>query len=106
MAGRPMLDSPVGTTYLLKRTELAVRACVEVALMQFDLTPNQFLLLVRLDYEGGQSSAQLARAVGIRPQSMNETVAPLEQKGLIQRQESPEHRRILQITLTPAGKQL
>jgi len=101
-----MFDSTVGATYLLKRTELAVRACVEVALMQFDLTPNQFLMLVRLDYEGAQSSAQLARALGIRPQSITETIAPLELKGLIQRQESPKHRRILQITLTTAGKQL
>lgn len=101
-----MPDSPVGTTYLLKRAELAVRACVEVALLQFDLTPNQFLLLVRLDYEGGQSSAQLARALGVRPQSLADTLSPLEVKGLIRRQESPEHRRILRITLTAAGKQL
>jgi DNA-binding MarR family transcriptional regulator len=101
-----MPDSPVSTTYLLKRTELAVRACIEVALLQFDLTPNQFLMLVRLDYEGGQSSAQLARALGIRPQSITETITPLELEGLIQRQESPEHRRILQITLTAAGRHL
>jgi len=56
--------------------------------------------------EGGQSSAQLARAIGIRPQSITEVIGPLEHRGLIRRRQSPEHRRILRITLTPAGNDL
>jgi DNA-binding MarR family transcriptional regulator len=92
--------------YLLKRTELAVRGCVEVALLQFDLTPNQFHMLLRLHSQDGMSAAELARAVGVRPQSIGEIIAPLERKALISRHEKPEHRRILRISLTAAGRQV
>jgi DNA-binding MarR family transcriptional regulator len=97
---------PASIVYLLKHTELAVRGCVEVALVQFDLTPNQFLMLLRLHHRDGQSAAELARAVGVRPQSIGEIITPLERKALISRQESPEHRRVLRISLTAAGSQL
>ena len=50
-----MSDTPRTFIYLLKHTELAVRGCVEVALEQFDLTPNQFLMLLRLSHKEGQS---------------------------------------------------
>jgi DNA-binding MarR family transcriptional regulator len=95
-----------GFIYLLKHTELAVRGCVEVALLEFDLTPNQFLMLLRLTSQEGMSAAQLARSIGVRPQSLTEIINPLMQKGLISRQESPEHRRVLRIRLSPAGRQL
>ena len=101
-----MSDTPGSIVYLLKRTELAVRSCVEVALVEFDLTPNQFHMLLRLHQQDGMSAAQLARSLGVRPQSTGEIIAPLERKALIRREESPEHRRILRISLTAAGRQL
>jgi DNA-binding MarR family transcriptional regulator len=94
------------TVYLLKRAELAVRGCVEVALAPFGLTPTQFLVLVRLKHSEGLSSAELARAIGVRPQSITDLVGPLERDGLITRREAPEHRRILRISLSAAGEQL
>jgi DNA-binding MarR family transcriptional regulator len=100
-------DSHTSTVYLLKRTELAVRGCLEVALMPFGLTPTQLLMLVRLKRSAeGLSGAELARAAGVRPQSITDLVGPLEREGLITRRESPEHKRILKITLSPAGEQL
>jgi DNA-binding MarR family transcriptional regulator len=101
-----MSDAPQSFIYLLKHTELAVRGCVEVALEQFALTPNQFLMLLRLSHREGQCAAELARGIGVRPQSLTEIINPLEEKGLIAREESPEHRRILRISLTAAGRQL
>lgn len=99
-------ESHTSTVYLLKRTELAVRGCLEVALMPFGLTPTQLLMLVRLKRSEGLSGAELARAAGVRPQSITDLVGPLEREGLITRRESPEHKRILKITLSPAGEQL
>jgi DNA-binding MarR family transcriptional regulator len=101
-----MSDAPQSFIYLLKHAELAVRGCVEVALEQFGLTPNQFLMLLRLSHRAGQSAAELARGIGVRPQSLTEIINPLAAKGLISREESPEHRRILKIRLTAAGRQL
>jgi len=99
-------EQSLGTVYLLKRAELAVRSCVEAALAPFRLTPTQFLLLLRLEDSGGLSSAELARAAGVRPQSIVDLIGPLEREGWIKRREAPEHRRILRISLSLAGKQL
>ncbi len=96
----------IGTVYLLKRAELAVRSCVEVALAPFRLTPTQFLVLVRLRHTKGVSSAELAREIGVRPQSMVDLIGPLERDGLIRRRQDPRHRRILRIHLSSAGEQL
>ena len=101
-----MHDSPVGTIYLLKRTELAVRSCVEIALAQFDLTPTQFLTLFRVRDATDLSAAALARELGVRPQSMNEIIAPLERKKLLKREASREHQRILHMRLTSSGARL
>ena len=76
-----------------------VRGCVEVALAPFGLTPTQFLVLVRLKSSEGLSGAELARATGVRPQSITELIGPLERDGLITRKEAPEHKRILRISL-------
>ena len=99
-------DSPGGVVYLLKRAELAARSCAEVALAPLGLTPTQFLVLFELKESEGISSAELARMIGVRAQSMGELIAPLEREGLITRREAPEHRRILRIRLSAAGEQL
>jgi DNA-binding MarR family transcriptional regulator len=101
-----MSETSRSIIYLLKHAELAVRGCVEVALEQFDLTPNHFLMLLRLSHLEGQSAAELARGIGVRPQSLTEIINPLAERGLITREESPHHRRILRISLTAAGRQL
>lgn len=104
---RTKKSASVGTVDLLKRAELAVRGCAEALLVPFTLTPTQFLVLFRLKYSPTNvSSAELARAAGIRPQSVVDIIGPLERRGLIQRREAPEHRRILRIALTAAGEQL
>ena len=100
-------SASVGTVDLLKRAELAVRGCAEALLEPFGLTPAQFLVLFRLKHSTTPvSSADLARAAGIRPQSVVDLIGPLERRGLIKRREAPEHRRILRITLSAAGEQL
>jgi len=101
-----MYRRPVGTIYLLKRAEVAVRGCMDVALVEFDLTPAQFLMLFRLRDHAELSSAALARDIGVRPQSIIGLLRPLERKGLLQREPSPAHQRVLDIRLTGAGKKL
>ena len=41
-----MSDLPTSSVYLLKRTELAVRGCVEKALGEVALTPSQYFVLL------------------------------------------------------------
>jgi len=48
-----------------------------------DLTPSQVSALLRLEKEGPLTSSNLARAEGMRPQSIGPIVAALEAAGLI-----------------------
>jgi len=102
----PPGDESLGLVYLLKCAELAVRNCAEVVLASFELTPALFLLLFRLKESDGVSSAELARTIGVRPQSIVDLIRPLEKAGLIRRRQAREHRRILRISLTAAGERL
>ena len=99
-------STTVGTVYLLKRAELAVRGCVEIALAAADLTPSQYFILLLIKRGGATSSAELSRAMGVLPQSMTELIAPLEKRGAIVRQADPANNRILRIELTSAGDRL
>lgn len=101
-----MAEFPVGTVYLLKRAELAVRGCVELALAEADLTPSQYFILFLVKLGEASSSAELARAMGVLPQSMTELIAPLEQKNAIARRPDPSNNRILRIELTAEGERI
>lgn len=92
--------------YLIKRAETASRAGLEACLQDLSVTPGQYTVLSLLAAQRDQSSADLARKAGVTPQSMSETINGLERKGLIVRAEKPEHRRILNLTLTDAGRDL
>ena len=100
------MGSSVGTIYLLKRAELAVRGCMEGAFSEVDLTPSQYFILFLIKTGGASSSAELARAMGMLPQSMTELIAPLEKNGEIVRRPDPANNRILRIELTAAGERL
>lgn len=100
------MASAVGTIYLLKRAELAVRGCMEGAFAEVDLTPSQYFILFLIKTGGASSSAELARAMGMLPQSMTELIAPLEKDGAITRRPDPANNRILRIELTNAGERL
>jgi DNA-binding MarR family transcriptional regulator len=101
-----MTELPVRTVYLLKRAELAVRGCVEIALSGVDLTPSQYFTLYLVKVGEATSSAELARAMGVLPQSMTEVIGPLEKNGAIARRPDPDNNRILRIELTAAGDRL
>src|ERR1700679_3330649 len=48
-----------------------------------DLTPSQASVLLRLEKDGAATVSSLARAEGMRPQSMSAIVTPLQKSGLI-----------------------
>src|SRR5262249_39072484 len=96
----------ISTVYLLKRAELAVRGCADLALGVVDLTPSQYFILFLVKCGEATSSAELARSMGVLPQSMTELIAPLEKKGAIVRKPDPVNNRLLRIELTAAGEKL
>lgn len=64
---------------------------------------GQGRILALLKLEPEMSQKKLAFLLGIRPQSMGELLAKLEQHGYITRSQSEEDRRSLTITLTEKG---
>jgi len=97
---------PTSPVYLLKRAELAVRGCVEKALGEVALTPSQYFVLFLVETGEATSSAELARATGVLPQSMTELISLLGKRGLIEREPDSVNSRILRIEVTAAGRKL
>ncbi len=97
---------PARTIYLIKRLEVASRALMETELKDLDLTPAQYTTLSMLAGQAETSSADLAKRVLVTPQSMSEMIMALDRKGLIRRKENETNRRVLEISLSPAGQAL
>jgi DNA-binding MarR family transcriptional regulator len=66
-----------------------------------DLTWSQTSVLSRLDREGPATVTSLARAEGMRPQSMGATVSALEAAGLVNGSPDPQDGRQTILSLTP-----
>ncbi|HNY26944.1 MAG TPA: MarR family transcriptional regulator [Candidatus Sumerlaeota bacterium] len=64
---------------------------------------TELVVLARLEREGPATTADLARAEGMRPQSMGATVATLEEMGLVERKPHPTDGRQFHIELTEKG---
>jgi DNA-binding MarR family transcriptional regulator len=68
-----------------------------------ELSWSQLATLARLDKMGAMTTADLARAEFVKPQSMGTTLADLEQAGLVQRRPHPTDGRQVLFALTAAG---
>lgn len=67
-----------------------------------DFTNAQKSVLLRLERDGPATVSMLARAEGVRPQSMRITVAALEAAGAVSGRPDPQDGRQTFISLTPA----
>ena len=65
---------------------------------------SQAAVLGRLDREGTKSIGELALAERVRPQSMTQTVADLEEDGLVERRADPTDGRRTLLALTDQGR--
>lgn len=83
---------------LLSKLKRRLRDQAEVG----DLTPSQVSVLLRLEKEGPATTSNLARAEGMRPQSMAPVVAALESAGMITGAPDPADGRQTLLALTSA----
>ena len=66
-----------------------------------DLTPSQISVVLRLEKDGPATVSSLARAEGMRPQSMSAIVTPLQEIGLVRGTPDPSDGRQTLMSLTP-----
>jgi DNA-binding MarR family transcriptional regulator len=67
------------------------------------LSLSQTAALAGLDERDGMTTADLARAEAMKPQSMSAILASLEQEGLVERRPHPTDGRQILFSLTPQG---
>ena len=67
------------------------------------LSWSQAAAMGRLDRAGPMTTADLARAEMVKPQSMGSLLAELEQDGLVERRPHPTDGRQILVSLTEAG---
>jgi len=76
---------------------------VRVATASLELSLTESSVLGRLTQDGPATTAELARAECMKPQSMGVTIAALEEMGLVKRKPHPTDGRQMNIQLTAKG---
>ena len=70
-----------------------------------ELTWSQVAIMARLEEAGPLTTADLARAESVKPQSMGGTLAAMEAEGLVERQPHPTDGRQILYALTDEGRE-
>ncbi|MFN3216185.1 MAG: MarR family winged helix-turn-helix transcriptional regulator [Acidimicrobiales bacterium] len=89
---------------LLALVDRGVQRELQTRLNAHGLSVAEYSCLRLLQVTPGLSNAELARRSLVTPQSMNEVVAKLQLRGLIERRNDPGHGRILRTQLSAAGR--
>lgn len=89
-------------TELTQSLGLLVRR-VRAAAASHELSLTEAAVMARLANDGPATTADLARAEGMKPQSMGTTIAALEQMGMVERKPHPTDGRQINIDLTAKG---
>ena len=89
-------------------TELSLATAQLVRRVRAEAGPDemgwsQLAIVARLDKGGPATTADLARAESMKPQSMGSTLAMLEHDGLVERRPHPTDGRQVLFALTAAG---
>jgi len=99
-----VLEARIGTH--VKKLEQAIVAAKSDALRPLGTTVPQYAALLAISRLQPTSAAQLARVCLTTPQTMSTILANLEAKGLIQRQVSAIHQKLIEVVLTDRGQDL
>lgn len=76
------------------------------SLYKFSPYRGQGEVLVALQGREGQTQADLARTLDIRPQTLSTTLRKLEQSGFVAREPDPTDKRVLRVSLTQKGMEV
>ncbi|MDP4163416.1 MAG: MarR family transcriptional regulator [Bacillota bacterium] len=91
---------------VLMQTAKAIQERIKQEITSFNLTITEFSVLEVLYHKGKQTIQQIGTSILISSGSMTYVIDKLEQKGLLMRNDCPNDRRVIHITLTDDGKSL
>lgn len=99
-----MSQPPVPLSHRLWQAHHAVERALDACLEDLGLNTTLVGVLSAVVHGPGQSAADLARALNVRPQSIAPVVARLEGELLIERTAHPVHGRVVQLFPTGLGR--
>lgn len=97
---------PTGVCYLVGRLDHALTRRMLDVLAPLGLTVSQYTALSFIESQTQISNAQLAERTLISPQSANEMVKQMCDKGWVERAPDPFHGRVVRLSVTVSGKPL
>lgn len=97
-----MVRNQVG--FLVKRLQQALRAQMDAVLSDTGLTISQYAVLAHLRETPGLSNAELARRSFVTAPTMIRIVQDLESMEYLSRSKNVNHQKVVDMTLTKAGK--
>ncbi|MEJ0023535.1 MAG: MarR family transcriptional regulator [Alphaproteobacteria bacterium] len=108
MTTKPRTESATEprTLSLIKQVQYAAYVRLERALEPLGVTALQFRILSTLEHREKLSSADLARAYNVKPQTMIKQIILLESKKLIRRRTGAANKRVLEVEMTARGRDL
>jgi DNA-binding MarR family transcriptional regulator len=98
----PRRNYEIAVIDLLQSIGLLVRR-VRAAAGSHELSLTEASVMGRLAKDGPATTADLARAEGMKPQSMGTTISALEEMGMVERKPHPTDGRQVNIDLTAKG---
>lgn len=91
---------------LIKEVQYAAYVRLEQVLQPLGVTAVQFRILSTLAHQEKLSSAELGRIYNVKPQTMIKQIMLLETKKLIRRRAGADNKRVLEVELTPRGREV
>lgn len=90
----------------IHKTDLNLTSCIKARLEEFNLAPEQNLVMMLLWEKDGLTQNQLAEKLGKDKTNLARMASSLEKKGFIKRTSCQDDRRSLKVYLTETGKKL
>lgn len=91
-------------SHLLSKIAIAHRSATEEALAKVGLHAGQANVLFCLWSRDGLSQAEITRALGVAPPTVNVLVSKLEEHGFVESRQCPNDGRLRRIHLTEKGR--
>ncbi|WP_232375774.1 MarR family winged helix-turn-helix transcriptional regulator [Mesorhizobium comanense] len=97
------LDAQIG--YNLKRASALAMNDFAIELADAGLRPVTYGMLALIDERPGIRAAELCRRLGMKSANMAPLLAELEERGMVERDDHAEDKRVRVLTLTPAARE-
>ena len=94
----------INQAYLeLMQTSKAIQDCIKAEMMANKLNITEFSVLEVLYFKGKQTIQQIGKSILVSSGSMTYVIDKLEKKGLLNRIDCPNDRRVIHVVLTEDG---